>query len=72
MSNPALTFRFPDLLVNFPWSRDLSEHYREAKAESNAWAQPFQAFDEEVLRGFSLCDFSAYIFCMIAPHSFSR
>ena len=61
MLSPVLTFRFPDLLVNFPWSRNLSEHYHQAKAESTAWTESFHPFDEEGLRKFNRCDFSAYI-----------
>ena len=61
MSNPALTFRFPDLIVDFPWPRNLSEHHREAKAESSAWVESYHPFDEEGLRGFNRCDASAYI-----------
>jgi len=57
----SLTFRLPDLLVNFPWSRNLSEHYHETKAESTVWTESFHPFDEEGLRKFNLCDFSAYI-----------
>ena len=61
MSSTALTFRLPDLLANFPWPRNLSEHYREAKAESSAWTESFHPFDEDGLRGFNLCDFSTYL-----------
>ena len=60
MSNPVPTFRLPDLLANFPWPRNLSEHYREAKAESSAWTESFHFFDEEGLRRFNLCDFSTH------------
>ena len=57
MSSPVLTFRLPDVLVDFPWPRNLSEHYCEAKAESVAWTESFHPFDEEGLRRFNLCDF---------------
>ena len=60
MSSPALTFRFPDLLANFPWPRNLSEHYLEAKAESSAWTESFNFCDEEALRAFNFCDFSTH------------
>ena len=60
MSSPVLTFRLPDLLANFPWPRNLSEYYREAKAESSAWTESFHPFDEEGLRGFNLCDFGTH------------
>jgi len=61
MSSTVLTFRLPDLLANFPWPRNLSEHYREAKAESSAWTESFHPFDEDGIRGFNLCDLSAYL-----------
>jgi len=61
MSSPLLTFRLPDLLASFPWPRNLSEHYCEAKAESSAWTDSFHPFDEEGRRGFNLCDFSTHI-----------
>ena len=60
MSSPTPTFRLPDFLVEFPWPRNLSEHYCEAKAESSAWTESFHPFDEEGLRGFNLCDFSMH------------
>lgn len=53
-----LTYTLPDLLANFPWPRRLSEHYKEAKAESSAWTESYHLFDEEGLKGFNLCDFS--------------
>ena len=55
-----LTYTLPDLLVNFPWPRNLSEHYKEAKAESSTWTESYHLFDEEGLKGFNLCDFSVY------------
>ena len=60
MSSPVLTCRIPDILVNFPWPRNLSEHYDEAKAESSAWTGSFHPFNEKGLRGYNLCDFSTY------------
>lgn len=54
-------FTLPDLLLNFPWPRKLSEYYNEAKAESSAWTESFHPFDEDGLKGFNLCDFSSYI-----------
>ena len=51
-------FTLPDLLVNFPWPRNLSEHYYEAKAASSAWTESFHPFDEDGLKGFNLCNFS--------------
>jgi hypothetical protein len=62
MPSPVLTFHLPDLLASFPWPRNLSKHYREAKAESSAWTESFHPFDEEDLRGFNLCDFSMWYF----------
>ena len=53
-----LTYTLPDLLANFPWPRSLSEHYKEAKADSSAWTESYHLFDEEGLKGFNLCDFS--------------
>ncbi|KAF8968469.1 terpenoid synthase [Flammula alnicola] len=49
MSAPTLQFTLPDLLAKFPWPRNLSEHYREAKAESSAWTESYHPFDEEDL-----------------------
>ena len=60
-SKTPLQFTLPDLLVKFPWSRNLSEHFLEAKAESSAWTESFHPFDEEGLKGFNLCDFSKSI-----------
>jgi len=60
---PEVQFTLPDLLVNFPWPRKLSEHYCEAKAESSAWTESFHPFDEDGLKGFNLCDFSSYLLC---------
>jgi hypothetical protein len=53
-----LQFTLPDLLANFPWPRNLSEYFCEAKAESSAWTESYHPFDEEGLKGFNLCDFS--------------
>ena len=61
MSSPALTYRYTDLLVDFPWQRNLCEHHREAKAKSSAWVELYHPFDEEGLRGFNLCDFSTHL-----------
>jgi len=58
ISLPMLTYTLPDLLANFPWPRSLSEHYKEAKADSSAWTESYHLFDEEGLKGFNLCDFS--------------
>ena len=54
-------FTLPDLLVNFPWPRKLSNHYGKAKTESSAWTESFHPFDEDGLKGFNLCDFSSYL-----------
>jgi len=53
-----LQFTLPDLLAKFPWPRNLSEHFCEAKAESSAWTESYHPFDEEGLKGFNLCDFN--------------
>ncbi|PPQ69928.1 hypothetical protein CVT26_013253 [Gymnopilus dilepis] len=59
MTGPSvLEFTLPDLLANFPWPRNLSEYYEECKAESSAWTEAFDPFDEEGLKGFNLCDFN--------------
>jgi len=55
-----LQFTLPDLLAKFPWPRNLSEHFCEAKAESSAWTESYHPFDEEGLKGFNLCDFSKW------------
>ena len=59
---PITTYRLPDLLVNFPWARKLSEFYKDVKAESSAWTESFHLFDDEGLRGFNLCDFSSFLY----------
>ncbi|KAF8151498.1 terpenoid synthase [Crassisporium funariophilum] len=58
MSTPVLQFTLPDLLAKFPWPRNLSEHYCEAKTESSEWTESFSPFDEEGLKGYNLCDFN--------------
>ena len=60
-STTPLQFTLPDLLAKFPWPRNLSEHFCEAKAESSAWTESFHPFDEDGLKGFNLCDFSKSI-----------
>lgn len=55
-----ITYRLPDILIDFPWSRNLSEFYKESKAESSAWTESFHLFDEEGLKGYNLCDFSTF------------
>ena len=74
MPSPVLGFRLPDLLADFPWPRNLSEHYHEAKSESSAWTESFHPFDEDGLRRFNLCDFSTYLLpsAIITAHQSSR
>jgi hypothetical protein len=61
ISKPPIMYRLPDLLVKFPWKRNLSEFYKEVKAESSAWTESFHLFDDEGLKGFNLCDFSSLL-----------
>lgn len=68
MSNHILTFHLPDLLIDFPWPRSLSEHYHEAKAESSTWTESFHPFNEDGLKGFNLCDFSMYFLPLVELH----
>ncbi|KDR73462.1 hypothetical protein GALMADRAFT_72334 [Galerina marginata CBS 339.88] len=58
-----LQLTLPDILANFPWARNLSEYYYEAKAESIAWAESYQPLDETGLMAFNLCDFTIVRLC---------
>lgn len=63
MSPPNFqTFSLPVILAKWPWSRTLSEHYNEAKAESSAWIESFDPFTKKGLKAFHKCDFS--MFCL--------
>ncbi|KAK0624077.1 terpenoid synthase [Immersiella caudata] len=50
--------KVPDFLRNWPWKRQLSKHYEEAKAESVEWVDGFRAFDPESQDAFNRCDFA--------------
>ncbi|KAF9530787.1 terpenoid synthase [Crepidotus variabilis] len=67
MNPSTLTFTLPDLLARFPWPRNLSEFYTEAKAESSTWTEGFHPFDEDGLEGFNLCDFNLLAGLAYAP-----
>ena len=47
MGSSAAQFTIPDFFANFPWPRQLSEHFLELKAESDAWAESFHPFDQD-------------------------
>jgi len=68
VSTPAFTFTLPDIFAKFPLKRNLSEHFKETKAESSAWTQSFHFFDEEGLKGFNRCDFSTSALSYARPY----
>ncbi|TFK38579.1 terpenoid synthase [Crucibulum laeve] len=49
-------FVLPDALASWPWSRQLSDYYEEAKDESAAWTESFRPFDAKGLAKFNVCD----------------
>jgi len=50
-------FYLPDPLAQWPWQRQLSEHYAEVKPECDAWIRSFGALDAKSQRSFDLCNF---------------
>ncbi|KAF9441960.1 terpenoid synthase [Macrolepiota fuliginosa MF-IS2] len=45
-----------EMLGQWPWTRLLSEHYGEIKAESAAWIESFRPFDEIGMNALRRCD----------------
>ncbi|KAF8268461.1 terpenoid synthase [Lactarius quietus] len=56
MSN-LLQFSLPDPLAQWPWPRNLNQHYAEVKPESDKWIHSFEALDAKTQRSFDLCNF---------------
>jgi hypothetical protein len=51
-------YQLPDLLRDWPWTRQLSLHYLQVKAESKAWLESFRPFDSRAQKAYDACDFS--------------
>ncbi|KIM41852.1 hypothetical protein M413DRAFT_27416 [Hebeloma cylindrosporum] len=49
-------YQLPDLLRDWPWSRQLSTYYLEAKKESSAWVSSFRPFCSRGQKAFDACD----------------
>ena len=50
-------YQLPDLLRDWPWTRRLSVHYLQVKAESKAWLESFRPFDSQAQKAYDACDF---------------
>ncbi|KAF9444722.1 terpenoid synthase [Macrolepiota fuliginosa MF-IS2] len=61
------TFTIPLPLARLPWTRQLSEDYAEAKAESSAWIESFKPFEGKSLEAFRSCNFSLLGSLFYAP-----
>jgi Delta6-protoilludene synthase len=57
-------FYLPDPLAQWPWPRNLSEHYTEVKPESDAWLRSFEALDAKSQRSFDLSNFCKLSFIL--------
>ena len=58
-------YRLPDLLRDWPWTRQLSPYYLQAKKESSAWVSSFRPFHSRGQKAFDACDLSEL--CSIRP-----
>ncbi|TBU29047.1 terpenoid synthase [Dichomitus squalens] len=58
LSSQAASFRLPDTLAAWPWTRRINPHYAEVKEGSAAWLESFHAFGPKAQRAFNLCDFN--------------
>ncbi|KXN81236.1 Delta(6)-protoilludene synthase [Leucoagaricus sp. SymC.cos] len=61
------SYYLPDLLAELHWPRLLSEHYEEIKAESSAWIESFNPFNQRGLEAFRAGDFSLLSALTYAP-----
>jgi hypothetical protein len=62
VKEPELFFYMPDLLRNFNWNRGLNLHYKQAKAESDAWLEslrPFNSLGHKIYNGWDFCYLAA-------------
>ncbi|KAJ7290616.1 terpenoid synthase [Mycena rebaudengoi] len=53
-----IEFHLPDMLSNWPWPRNLNQHYAACKQGSAAWLESFHAFSPKAQNAFNLCDFN--------------
>ncbi|KAF8985352.1 isoprenoid synthase domain-containing protein [Cyathus striatus] len=52
------TFLIPDLLVNWPYKRILSNHCAQAREESDLWVESLGVFDQKGRKDYLACDVS--------------
>ncbi|KAI0121702.1 terpenoid synthase [Xylariales sp. AK1849] len=55
-------FYMPNLLRDFDWNRGLNPHYKQAKAESDAWLEglrPFNSLGHKIYNGWDFCYLAA-------------
>jgi len=56
MSQDFPRFKFPRILLQWPWKRQISPHFEEA-GQSLAWAKSFKPFEPNQQEKFDLCNF---------------
>ncbi|KAF8154199.1 terpenoid synthase [Crassisporium funariophilum] len=49
-------YKLPDLMRNWPWTRQLSPYYTDAKEESSTWVESFRPFGAAGQKSFNACD----------------
>ncbi|KAF8649326.1 hypothetical protein AX16_005881 [Volvariella volvacea WC 439] len=55
---PQIAYTLPDILTNWPWQRQLSPYYEEAKKESEKWLRSFRPFKPREQQEFDSCNLS--------------
>lgn len=56
--NMSQQYLLPDLLREWPWKRDLSPFYSEAKLQSSTWVESLSPFSRRGQTAFNACDLS--------------